>query len=231
MNRDLYPYKILFIEDEELLRKNYTDYLKMNFSEVIEAKDGQEGLDLYKKYKPDILIVDINIPRIDGLKLLEMIRINDIETKAIILTAHVDKDFLLRAASLKLVKYLEKPVNRKNLKDALLLAINEISTYSITNKKIVELKEELLWNNELKELIFQNKNIELTNKEKLLLELLTSHANKVFSYDEIFFHVWNNYNEEASFSALKNLIRRIRKKLPENTILNIFNEGYKINRK
>lgn len=228
---NMYPYKILFVEDEELLRKNYTDYLKMNFNEVIEAKDGQEAFELYKKHKPDILIVDINIPKIDGLKLLEMIRESDIETKAIILTAHADKDFLLRAASLKLVKYLEKPVNRKDLKETLKLAINEITTYSITNIKIMELKENLIWDNELKELSFQNNNIELTNKEKLLLELLSSQINKVFSYDEIFFHVWNNYNEEASFNALKNLIRRLRKKLPDDTILNIFNEGYKLNRK
>ncbi|WP_320034398.1 response regulator [Halarcobacter sp.] len=229
MSSNLYPYKILVIEDEELLRKNYVEYLKMNFKDVLEAKDGEEALELYNKFKPEILIIDINIPKIDGLKLLEMIREHDIVTKAIILTAHVDKEFLLRATSLKLVKYLEKPVNRRNLKEALKTAVDEIVTYSIQNIKILQLAENIFWNSELKELTYNNENIELTNKEKLLLELLTSHPNKVFSYDDIFFHVWNDYNEEASFNALKNLIRRIRKKIPEDLIQNVFNEGYKIN--
>lgn len=231
MSSDLYPYKILIVEDEDLLRKNYVEYLQMNFNDVIEAKDGEEALKLYYEYKPNILIIDINLPKISGLKLLEIIRENDIETKAIILTAHVDKDFLLRAASLKLIKYLEKPVNRRNLKEAIKIAITEILTYSIKNVKILQLSESLSWNNELKELTDENNIIELTSKEKLLLELLISHPNRVFSYDEIFFHVWNNYNEEANFNALKNLIRRIRKKIPYDLIQNIFNEGYKINLK
>ncbi len=229
MNKELYPYKVLFVEDEELLRKNYTSYLQMLFAEVFEAKDGEEALALYKKIKPDILIVDINIPKIDGLELLKIIRQSDIKTKAIILTAYVSKEFLLEATSLKLVRYLEKPVSRKDLKDALLLAVDEILTYNIRNIKTINIKDELLWNNELRELKYQNESIELTNNEKLFLELLLSHPNRVFSYDEIFFHVWNNYDDDASFNAIKNLIRRLRKKLPYEIIQNAFNEGYKIN--
>jgi len=229
MSEKLYPYKVLFIEDEELLRNNYTEYLKILFEEVYNAKDGEEGLALYTKIKPDILIVDINIPKINGLELLKMIRKNDIKTKAIILTAHVNKEFLLKATSLKLVKYLEKPVNRKDLKEALLLAVDEILTYNISPIKMVTLKEDLTWNNELKELRYQNKDIELTNKEKLFLSLLISQPNRVFTFDEIFFHVWYHYSEDASFNGLKNLIRRLRKKIPYDLIQNAFNEGYKIN--
>lgn len=224
----IYPYKVLFVEDEELLRKNYASYLKMLFSDVYEAKDGEEALYLYKEEKPDILIVDIHIPKIDGLELLEIIRKEDISTKAIVFTAHINTEFLLKATSLKLVKYLKKPVSRRDLRNALFLAINEISNYEIIPISTINLEEGYSWNVQLKELKHFNKSIDLTNKERLFLDLLFSHRNKVFSYNEIFYHVWEDYNEEGSFNGLKNLIRRLRKKLPKDLIQNIFNEGYKI---
>ncbi|MGB5793051.1 response regulator transcription factor [Poseidonibacter sp.] len=124
---ELYPYKILFVEDEEATRKNYVTYLKMLFSEVYEAKDGEIAYQLYKEKKPDILILDVNIPKLNGLELLEKIRENDYTTKAIMCTAHSDQNFLLQAVSLQLTKYLVKPVSRQELKEALDLAISELN--------------------------------------------------------------------------------------------------------
>ena len=111
-----YPYKILFVEDDQVIRENYVTYLKMFFSEVFEAEDGEKAYELYKLKKPDIMIIDINIPKLNGLDLLERIRENDYSTKAIMLTAHSDKSFLLKAVGLKLTRYLVKPVSRKDLK-------------------------------------------------------------------------------------------------------------------
>ena len=92
----------------------------------------------------------------------------------------------------------------------------------------IELSDNYSWNMELKELKHHNHIIELTNKERTLLELLFSHRNRVFTYEEIFEYVWG-YDESITLNGLKNMIKRLRKKFPENTILNIFNEGYKIN--
>jgi len=77
-------------------------------------------------------------------------------------------------------------------------------------------------------LLYCNEIIVLTSKEKKLIELLLSQKSRIFTYDEIFEYVWG-YNEIGSLSGLKNLITRLRKKLPENMIINLFNEGYKIN--
>jgi len=227
-NGELYPYKILFVEDEDLLRKNYTSYLKLLFKDVYSAKDGQEALLIYKKEKPDIMIVDIHIPKINGLELIKTIRQNDLNVKVIILTAHLNTEFLMEAASLKLVKYLKKPVNRKELKEALTLAINEISNYDIIPRKNFNLSNGYVWDKETKELKHFNEIVDLTNKERLFLELLFSHKNKVFSYDEIFYYVWNDFNENVSLSSLKNLISRLRKKIEIDLIVNVFNEGYKL---
>jgi len=226
--QEVYPYKILFVEDEEATRKNYVTYLKMLFSEVYEAEDGEKAYQLYKEKKPDILILDVNIPKLNGLELLEKIRENDYTTKAIMFTAHSDQSFLLKAVSLQLTRYLVKPVSRKDLKEALDIAIDELLKYSVTPIKKIDLKENYSWSMELKELKHHNTLIELTSKERILLSLLFSYKNRVFSYDDIFEYVWG-YNEEISLNGLKNMIKRLRKKLPEDTIINVFNEGYKIN--
>ena len=225
---NIYPYKILFVEDEKAIRENYVTYLKMFFSEVFEAENGEKAYELYKLKKPDIMIVDINIPKLNGLELLEKIREHDYNTKAIVLTAHTDKSFLLKATSLKLTKYLVKPVSRKDLEETLEITVNELLKYKTTTIKNVKLSDNYNWNIELKELRHYDNLIVLTNKERIFLELLFSHKSRVFNYNEIFEFVWAE-EEQNSINGLKNLVRRLRKKMPKDTILNIFNEGYKIN--
>lgn len=225
---NIYPYKILFVEDEQAIRENYVAYLKMLFSEVYEAENGEKAYELYKLKNPDIMIIDINIPKLNGLDLLKKIRENDYSTKAIILTAYTDKSFLLKAAELKLTKYLVKPVTRKDLKEAIDLTINELLRFNVMSIQKIDLPDEYSWNFELKELKHHNIIVELTNKEKILLGLLFSYKNRVFTYDEISEYVWG-YDESITLNGLKNIVKRLRKKLPEDTILNIFNEGYKIN--
>lgn len=222
-----YPYSILLVEDEALTRKNYATYLKTLFNEVFEAEDGEKAYMIYKNKCPDIMIIDINIPKLNGLELLRKIRENDHNIKAIMLTAHTDKAFLLDAVSLKLTKYLVKPASRKDLKEALELAIKEVLKYSVSLVKKIELAEYFSWDTELKDLKQHNKSIELTNKERLFLDLLLSYKNKVFTHNEIFDYVWD-FDEEISINGLRNIVKRLRKKLPQDTIISIFNEGYKI---
>ena len=223
-----YPYKILFVEDDQVIRENYVTYLKMFFSEVFEAEDGEKAYELYKLKKPDIMIIDINIPKLNGLDLLERIRENDYSTKAIMLTAHSDKSFLLKAVGLKLTRYLVKPVSRKDLKEALKLTIDEVLKFNVITVQKIDLPDDYSWDFQLKELKYHNVIVELTNKEKIFLELLFSHKNRVFTYDEISDYVWG-YDDSIPLNGLKNIVKRLRKKLPEDTILNIFNDGYKIN--
>ena len=173
------------------------------------------------------MIVDINIPKLSGLELLRKIRENDYNTKAIVLTAHTDKTFLLEATSLKLTRYLVKPVSRKDLKEALKDTIDELLKYNILPIQKINLTDDYSWDFQLNELKHHNKNVELTNKEKIFLKLLFSHKNRVFTYDEIFEYIWQ-YEDSISIDGLKNMVKRLRKKLPENTILNVFNEGYKV---
>ena len=223
----LYPYKILFVEDEKVTRENYVMYLKMCFQEVYEADDGEKAYELYTKIKPDIMIIDINIPKLNGLELLKRIRQKDQTTKAIMLTAHTDKIFLMDAIALKLTQYLVKPVDRKTLQEALITTIQELTNYETISLKKIDLKNNFYWNIETMELSQFNVLVELTTNEKKFLSLLLSKKNKTFTYDEIFEYFWEE--ENFNINSLKNMVKRLRKKLPENLIVNQFNEGYKIN--
>jgi len=222
-----YPFNILFVEDEKELRKNYVAYLKMFFEEVYEAEDGEMAYKIYKQKKPHIMIVDINLPDLSGIDLLKRIRENDHTTKVIMLTAYTDKNFLFEAISLKLTRYLVKPISRNELKDALNIVIKELSNFNTLPVKKINLKESYNWNYELKELSHNSKLIYLTNKEKIIFNLLISNLGETFSSDTIIYEAWDDY-DEGSLDRLKTTIKTLRRKLPKDTIKNVFGIGYKI---
>lgn len=226
MNNEILEYTILFVEDEIELRDNYITYLKKHFIEVYKAANGEEAFNIYKERKPDILIIDINIPKINGLELLSKIRESDHSTKAIMLTAYSNLDYLLEATELKLTKYLVKPISRSELKDALDLVIKEISSFTTISNELINLRDGYIWNIDIKELFQYNNIITLTLKEKRLLELFISNVNKVISYYEIMIYVWEEV-EDVTIESVKTLIKNLRKKLPKEVITNIYGEGYK----
>ena len=222
-----YLYDILYIEDEQAIRENYTRYLKKYFQNVYEAEDGAEAYKIYQEKKPHILIIDINIPKLNGIDLLKKIRENDHTTKAIILTAHSETTYLLSASELKLTKYLIKPISREELKSSLKLVIQELSKFKTIPKQKIDIGEEFYWDYDLEELILKTAPVLLTNKEKKLLSFLFSNLNKTLDYEKIILEVWYDYDDDK-IDALKTIIKNLRKKLPKDTIKNIYGSGYKI---
>lgn len=219
---------ILYAEDEIETRKNYGNYLKRNFKEVFIATNGQEALELYIKYKPNIMLLDINMPFINGLELTKKIRENDKKTRIIILTAHLEQDKLLFAAELNLTKYLPKPISRNKLKEALNDAVMQFKELNKSDT-IINLRGNYTFNRNSKKLMCENKEIKLTKYESLFLVLLSSDKNRTFSSDEIYIQLWDDFDMcESSATKLKDLIKRLRKKLPKDTIENIYGAGYKL---
>lgn len=223
----MYPYKVLFVEDEKLLRENYVAYLKTLFESVYEAEDGESAYSIYKKEKPHILILDINIPKLNGLELLKKIREEDHTTKAIILTAHENVSLLQQAVSLKLTKYLVKPINRKELQESLKTVISELSDFSIIPKKKIDIYENYSWNFTTQELSFNSNAVYFTNKETKVFTYLMNHLNHTCTMDDIIYDVWD-YSDEGNINTLKAIIKTLRKKLPNDTIKNVYGVGYKI---
>ncbi|WP_321313218.1 response regulator transcription factor [Halarcobacter sp.] len=218
---------LLYAEDELETRENYGRYLKRYFKEVYIVSNGKEALDVYKQYKPNIMLLDINMPILNGLELTKQIREEDNLTRVIILTAHLEQDKLLFAAELNLTKYLPKPISRMELKKALNEATKQFKQLNNENEYLY-FKNGLKWNKSSKILFFENNEIKLTKHETLLIELLTSKKDKVFSSDEIALYLWDDIIDLEHSSKLKDIIKRLRKKLPKDTIENIYAAGYKI---
>jgi len=227
MDSQTTPYNILFIEDEVTIRENYVRFLKRYFDNVYEAGDGEEALQIYKTKKIDIMIVDINLPKLSGIDFLKIVREDNHTVRAIMLTANSDVDTLLSAIDLKLSQYLVKPITRDELKTALNKAISEINKFSTNNKHLFNLSSSLVWDYDNNELSLDSVAIALTHKETKVLSLLCSNPNKTFSYDDIIFSVWYE-DEDNKIDALKTIIKNLRKKLPEDTIKNVFGIGYKV---
>lgn len=220
-------YDLLYVEDEIEVRNYYVEYLERFFTNVYEAGDAKEALELYKTKKPSILIIDINLPDKSGIELLREIRQDDQSSKAIMLTANSDLSTLLNATELKLTKYLIKPVSREDLQEAISLAKEELRTYTVITNRIIKINEQFSWDKE-KDLLLQGDQPQrLTKKERELLKFLFRDTNRIFSVDDIVYELWYD-SEVYGDNALKTLIKGLRKKLPKGTIKNIFGVGYKI---
>lgn len=220
------PYDVLFVEDEVAMRANYVQYLQRFFRNVYEAGDGEEAYKIYQEKKPQILFVDINLPKLNGIDLMRKIREHDHSSKAIMLTAYSDAHYLLEATELKLSKYLIKPISRKELNESLDLVLRELEEFTTLAKVYMPLKENFYWDKEEKELLSGTNIVSLTQKEREFITLLFSKPNKIFSYEVIIMDLWGD-NEESRMDALKTILKNLRKKLPEDTIKNIFGIGYK----
>ncbi|MBU0924073.1 response regulator [bacterium] len=217
-------YTILYIEDDEGVRTINSRFLNRMFNELYEAKDGQEGYELYKKYHPDIILTDIKMPRLDGISLSKKIREKDKTTKIIISTAFSEKNYLLDAIELNLEKYIIKPLTSRNLMPALTKAVDSLEKQK--DFKIF-LDENFYFDNNTSLFYFEDKVIDLTKKELLFLKLLTLNKDRVVSYEEIEQNIWED--EYMSLNSLRTSIGFLRKKIPFNCIKNISNMGYKLN--
>ena len=215
--------KILYVEDDEIARENGVEYLENYFENIYEASDALSALKLYAKHKPHIIITDIQMPKLNGLEFVQRIRKTDSKTQVIVISAFSDKDYLLKAIELQLVKYLIKPIKESELKQALIsciesvendtsniIALSEVCTFDIFNQT-------LLQNGDI---------IKLRTKEIDFLTLLLKNKNRYVTYSEIENNVWND--SAMSKDALKTLVKNIKTKIPKELILNLSGTGYKI---
>lgn len=215
--------KILYVEDEELIRKNAISYLERLFEYVYEAKDGFEALEIIKKENPHIIITDIKMPRMTGIELVKKIRENNNDVQIIMLTAFTDADYLIPAVELGLVKYLIKPIMHNKIFPILQKCVKNIKEKS---SNIIRISEKCMFDRFNKTLFYDGKSVKLSKNELELLELLCSNLNRVLTYEEIENNIW--YDSFMSEDAIRSLVRNLRKKLSSKCLMNISKIGYKL---
>jgi DNA-binding response OmpR family regulator len=215
-------FKILYIDDEDFIRANAVEYLSFYCDNVYEAKDGIDGFEKYLKYKPDIIISDIKMPKLNGIDMIRRIREKDKKTKIILATAFLETSYLLEAVELVLVKYLIKPITA----DKLLPVLNSCIEDLIDNTNILHFGEKFIFDTFNKSLFLENKQIFLTKKELLFLEVLTKNNKRAVTYEELNNYVWQG---EMSEDAIRTIVKELRKKISKQAIKNISGIGYQIN--
>jgi len=222
-NTKISDISILIAEDEKELLNSMVEYLELFFENVYRAEDGLTAYEIYKKEKPDIIISDINMPRLDGLSMIEKIRQKDLETKIIITSAHSDKEKLMQAIGLHLIKYLIKPVQSDKLKELLLSLVDELRQ----KRDRVYLKEAFYWDKTTNKLFHEEDEVSLKPKEQKVLELLCSRVNQSISAIDIYNFLYDDQPErDFSSDAITSLMKRIRQKLPKETIKSSYGVGY-----
>jgi len=224
---------LLYIEDDSDIQEIYLDSIKEEVDVVHLASDGEEGYEAYLSMKPDIILLDINMPKIDGLTLAKKIRESDSSVKIIITTAYGEQENLLQAIELYLVKYILKPIDPASLKEALQKAKREVFAQykkQKPSKKIFLLDEETIWEFESEKLYEKSIEIKLTKNERRLLKLLSTNKDKVFTFFEIFDHIsYDDFDKDYDANQVRALVKLLRKKVPKESILNIYGEGYRFN--
>lgn len=215
--------KILVVEDDDLARENTIEYLEEYFFNIYGANNALDGLKLYEQYKPEIIITDIQMPKLDGLEFIKKIRQKDKKVQVIILTAFCEKGYLLKAVELQLIKYLVKPIKENDLDLAIKTCIETIEndTNNITN-----LVDGLIFDSFNLTLIKDKELIKLRTKEIKLLELLIKNKNRYVTYQEIENFVWEE--DVMTNDALKSLIKSLKNKSTKKLINNLSGIGYKI---
>ena len=221
---------LLYVEDDQDIQRIYIDFLEKYVDRVLLANDGEEGYKLYLNERPDILLLDINMPKLDGLSLAKKIRESDKNVKIIITTSYGEQENLLKAIELYLIKYILKPIDFNELEKALTKAIKEIRSEMMKGEEVFYLDDESVWHKESEKLFCQNVEVKLTKNERRLLSLFSTNENKVFTFFEIFDHIsYDNFDKDYDANQVRALVKLLRKKIPKEAIINVYGEGYRFN--
>ncbi len=217
---------ILLVDDEEDILEFLSYNLRKEGFHILTANNGKEGLLIAKKQKPDIILLDVMMPEMDGIQLCQELRsIKQLDNTFIIfLTARSEEYSELSGFTAGADDYITKPIKPK----LLISRINAIlRRYNNNEDSLDILIEDLSISKSNFQLFKGSEEIKLAKKEFLLLYYLMTIPGKVFSREEIISEVW-----DASFVGARTIdvhVRRIREKLGDRYIKTIKGVGYKFN--
>ncbi len=214
---------LLYVEDDDDVRRNAVEYLSRICKETWEARNGKEAVRVWREKRPDIIIADIRMPRLNGLDMAAYIRAHDPGVQIIVATAYTDTDYLMQAVELQLVKYLVKPITKEKLLEALEKSVRRIEDKS---KFSVALSGRCSFNAYTHSLLCDGTETKLSRKEGLFMALLARHRDRVVHYEEIEEAVWPD--EGMSTDAVRSLVRALRRKIPDGAIENVSGVGYRL---
>lgn len=215
--------KILLVDDEKDILEFLTYNLEKEGYNVVTADNGKKALEIAKRILPDLIILDVMMPEMDGVSTCIEIKKHPKLSDVLILflTARSEEYSELAGFDAGADDYIKKPINPK-------LLICRVNALLRRNKKnyISDIKiSDIEINKDNHLLLYKKKEIHLSRKEFALLYYLMSMPGKVFTRNEILFEIWDNIN--VTHRTIDVHIRRIRAKIGDHRIKTIKGVGYK----
>ena len=211
--------KILVVEDEDRIREIVSEYLGKNGFKILEAKDGYAALDAFYSQKPDLVLLDIMIPGINGWEICKRIK-KESKTPVVMLTAkNQDYDEIL-GLELGADDYVKKPFSLK----ILLLRVKKL--LDLRDEKSIMEFNELRIDRESRGVFLFNEEVKLSPKEYDLLIYLVDNIGIALSRNKILNNVWDLYTE-SDLRTVDTHIKNLRKKIGEVYIVTVRGYGYR----
>lgn len=217
--------RLLIIEDEQALADMVAQHLRTAGYEIDVCYDGDSGLEAATTESYDLIILDLNLPKMDGMELLKELRIQDGETGVLILSARSGISDKVEGLDAGANDFLSKPFHMQEL---------DARIRSLTRRKFIQNSLTLT----LGKLMFDTKSriasvdgvpLQLTRKETGILEYLLLHQGRPVSQEELMEHVWDSSVDAFSNSIrvhISSLRKKLRAALEYDPIRNRIGEGY-----
>jgi DNA-binding response OmpR family regulator len=214
--------KILLLEDDVILQEIIEEFLIEQHYEVESFFDGEKALDAIGVGSYDILLLDVNVPNIDGFEILSYLRDIGNTTPAIYITSLSGIEDLKKGFELGADDYLKKPFELEELN----ARIGHIV-------KMYRLEEEIEFDGmkfipKAHQIITKNETIEMRQKEAQVLEYFIRNTGKIISCNEIIENVWDD-SSVPTHATIRTYIKNLRKLFEKEYFDNIKGEGYRFN--
>ncbi|HEY9189896.1 MAG TPA: response regulator transcription factor [Sulfurovum sp.] len=214
--------KILLLEDDAILQEIIEEFLLEQGYEVESYFDGEKALDAIGSASFDLLLLDVNVPGIDGFEILSYLREIGNTTPAIYITSLSGVNDLKKGFDLGADDYLKKPFEQEELKARIEHII-----------RIYRLQEEIEFDGikfipKAHQILINGRVTEMRQKEAQVLEYFIRNAGKIISCDEIIENVWDDEHIPAH-ATIRTYIKNLRKLFDKEYFENIKGEGYRFN--
>ncbi|XRD26115.1 response regulator transcription factor [Lysinibacillus fusiformis] len=224
---------ILIVDDEKEIRNLIAIYLKNEGYQVLEASDGEEGLQLLKKQAIHLIVLDLMMPNVDGMEMCMKVR-ELAEMPIIMLTAKSQDMDKIMGLTIGADDYVTKPFNPLELVARIKSQLRrylKLNGLNKSNSDEIEIGD-LRINTATHEVLVNNEKVKLTPREFAILELLSSNPGIVMSAEQIYERVWKEEAFQSENTVMVH-IRKIRERIETNPrnpqyIKTVWGVGYKV---
>lgn len=212
----------LLVEDDKIAAIAIEQGLKPYCKKIAIANDGEEGFQLYKQYPFDMVITDINLPKINGFEMIrEILAINPTQD-FIVITSYDTDDNILTSIKEGAYIYMRKPLSLIELQTHLIM----FSQRKIKKNNKIQLSENITLDTQTQIIYKDDQELFLSPKLNKIFWLLYYNKNNVVSYDNIISYVYDD--EETNINTIRMALLRLKKQIGNDLIQNISNSGYSL---